>query len=151
MANQMERKEEALKRITFLEKNGMKFKGVRESFEKGSVGIFERQNRMFQAVFFDLYLNKGSEDYNKLIAKKEELEKQDLTVYMIQITHFEFGTVASFFYVSANEEEWTYDWDDLKENYSMCYGYNMDDDMCSEYGTIGFVYDKACGGIYRTA
>ena len=153
MATLEERKEEALKRLNILKANGMTFTQPIEAFKKGSVGIFENQGAMARAVYYDLYLNKGDNDkYDKIIKYKEELEaKWDYTVYLIQIAHTNFGTCVSMFYVSNSEEDWEWDRSDLKENYAYVDCYNMTYEECSEGGTIGFAYDKAYGGIYRTA
>lgn len=153
MANQLERKEEAVKRLQFLKKKGMKFgKEPIEAFKRGSVGIFENQSRIFRSTYYDLYMNKSQEDYQEIIKAKEEFEsKRNCTVYLIQISHTDFGKCVSMFYVSDTEEEWGMDNSDLNEGYTYAYVYNQTYPDYSEIGSIGFAYDNMCGGIYRTA
>lgn len=143
---------EAIKRLEYLQSHGMSYEPAVNVFKRGEdIAIFERQNNLFDAVFYCLKLNAGDNGmYDKLLKIYEELEADGDVVYLIQISHTEFGTCASFFYVSDTEGEWELDLADLKENYSCCYVANLDDDS-SEYGTIEFKYSKACGGIVRTA
>lgn len=145
-------KEECVKRLNLLIANGMGFKEPLKAFtKKNDVGIFERQNKTFKAIYQELYLNEGDEMYDKIIEAKENFESEyDAMVYLIQITHTNFGTMASIFYVSKNEEEWENDIEMLKEKSQYVYVANLDDKYCSEIGEIGFDYDKLCGGIYRT-
>ena len=153
MATLEERKEEALKRLNILKTNGMAFAQPIEAFKKGSVGIFENQGRIARAVYYDLYLNKGDNDkYDRIIKYKEELEqKWDYTVYLILISHYDFGDIATMFYVSECKEDWEYDRQDLKEGYTYADCFNMTEEDFSEGGTIGFSYDAMYGGLYRTA
>lgn len=153
MANQIERKEEALVRLNMLKKNGMKFaKEPIEAFKNGSVGIFENQGGVFRSTYYDLYLNKTQKEYQEMIELKEEFErKHNCTVYLMQISHCEWGKNISMFYVSDSESEWEMDRNDLNEGYPLVYVVNVDDPSCSEFGSIGFKYDSVCGGIYRTA
>ena len=46
-------------------------------------------------------------------------------------------------------DEWEYDRNDLTEGYALAYVKNMDDDMCSEFGSI-FIENRY-GGLVRTA
>ena len=51
--------------------------------------------------------------------------------------------------VSQYEEEWKDDRSDLKDGYALAYVKNMDDDTCSEFGSIGI--KEQFGGLVRTA
>ena len=141
-------KQEIKERLTIM--------GVAPMFRKralqGDVPIFERQNAMFSDVHYSLKLNKGEEPYTSLALKVEELKlKYNCHTYLIQLTHFEFGDVYSFFYVPLNEEElWEEDKQNLKENYSYVYAFNIDEPMYSEFGEIMFK-KGSMGGIVRTA
>lgn len=129
--------------------------GVAPMFRKqavnGDVIIFERQNEMFSDVHYSLKLNKTQEPYIDLALKVEELKlKYNLHTYLIQLTHMEFGSVYSFFYVPLNEEElWSQDKEDLKNHYSYVYAYNTSKPYYSEFGEIGFKKGNM-GGIVRT-
>ena len=68
-------------------------------------------------------------------------------VYHVVKTRTTFGLMYSFFYVSKYEEEWFMDNADLQEGYAVCYVYNADDELSSEYGSIGF--EMKFGGIVR--
>lgn len=148
-----ERKEEALKRLEILKANGMNYAEPIKAFKKGSVGIFENLGRTARAIYYDLYLNKGNNDrYDRIIEYKEDFEKKrNCTVYLILISHTEFGDLASMFYVSEAKEEWKYDIQDLESGYTYSEVFNMTDEDCSEGGSIGFSYDAMYGGLYRTA
>ena len=145
-----EKRIEALKRLQYLSKNGMKYKEPITAFENGDIGIFENQGSVFKSVYYSLDLNQGQYPYNKIkeeVAKFEE--EYNSVVYLIQLAHTQFGKVYNMFYVSDNEEEWEMDWDDLKQKYSVVYCYNISDPMGCEIGSIAFEYDNICGGIYR--
>ena len=153
MANQLQRKEEAVKRLQFLKKKGMKFgKAPIDAFKNGSVGIFEYQNSIFRSTYYEGYMNESQEEYQEIIKAKEEFESErNCTVYLIQISHTEFGKCVSMFYVSDTEEEWAMDNSDLNDGYTYAYVYNQTYPDYSEIGSIGFAYDGRCGGVYRTA
>lgn len=148
-----EQKKEALKRLNLLKEKGMKFhKPVIDCFKKGDVPIFENQGMPFRSVFYYLYGNQGQDPYDEIIRYKEEFEKEyHCLVYLILITHSQFGTLYDMLYVSRNEEEWEMDIDELKQGYSYVNCVNASDPMLSEIGEIGFKYDSVCGGIYRSA
>lgn len=151
MTKEKQRKE-ALKRLEILKKNGMVYsKPVIDTFKKGDVPIFENQHPLFRSTFYYLYGNQGQEPYDTIIREKEKFEKEfGCMVYMILISHSNIGTCYDMFYVSKNEEEWQMDIDELEQGYSYVNCYNASYDE-SEIGEIGFAYDKAMGGIYRTA
>ena len=144
---------EAIKRLDFMKEKGLSYTPAINVFKRGEdVPVFERQDKFFDAIFYCLKLNAGDNGmFDKMNEIYKKLEAEGSVVYLVQVSHAEFGTLASFFYVSDTPEEWKMDWDDLKENCSCCYVANLDDDDCSEYGSIEFTYSKACGGIVRTA
>lgn len=144
---------EAIKRLDFMKERGLSYTPAINVFKRGEdVPVFENQGGGFDAIFYCLKLNAGDNGmFDKMNEIYKKLEAEGSVVYLVQVSHTEFGTLASFFYVSDTEKEWKMDWDDLKENYSCTYVANLDDDSCSEYGSIGFTYSKMCGGIVRTA
>ena len=70
-------------------------------------------------------------------------------VYHAELSYLEFGTCLSLFYVSDYKSEWIRDVADLRKGYACCYVWNIDDDLCSEFGSI--MFKPANGGILRTA
>lgn len=145
-----ERREEAVKRLEYLYSNGMGFRPAVTVFKKSGkkCGIFENLGGFSRAVYYDLYLNEGQEEYNEMIQLKEEFEKEyNATVYLIQITHTEFGRAIAMLYVGEEKEYWQEDMEDLKQKYARAY---VSCGGMEDIGNIGFEYDRACGGIYRT-
>lgn len=143
IATKEQMKAEALKRLRFL----VSLKEVIKDFNQNdNVWLFERQNNIFNAVAYSINANNGQAEYDRLEDLIEEFEmKSDVKVYLVQLTHFDFGDCYSFFYVSNDIDEWAQDWEDLKENIAFVRAYT---DGQSEYGTIGF--KKSMGGITRT-
>lgn len=85
--------------------------------------------------------------------KQQECVKEFETKYNALVYHVihdftEFGELLSFLYVSDSEDEWEYDRDDLKQGYAYAYVKNLDDDVCSEFGSIGI--KPQFGGLVRT-
>ena len=77
----------------------------------------------------------------------KDFEKDGGLVYHMIHNKFEFGECYSMFFVSKYEEEWEMDRNDLKEGYAFVYVKNIDDDTCSEYGSIAF--KPNIGGLVR--
>ena len=81
-----------------------------------------------------LYEFDGNEE---LTAKVKEFEEEyNALVYHVIHTFTQFGELYNFLYISDYESEWEMDNEDIKDNYVMCYVWNKDDDICSEFGTI---------------
>ena len=147
-----EKKQEALKRLEILKKNGMTYGApIRQFRDEGEIGIFEDQGGFAKAVYYGLYMNTGDGDFYDDLAEKvkEFQEKHECLVYLILVNHTGIGDLCSFFYVSDQPEEWDYDIDDLENGYQCVYCYNRDDDMFSEFGSIAFEAVPAFGGICR--
>ena len=70
-------------------------------------------------------------------------------VYHVIKNNLAFGLCYSFLYVSNDPEDWEYDNQSLEEGIQFAYVKNVDDDWCSEYGTIGI--QPGFGGVVRTA
>ena len=153
MVNIQLQKEEALKRLEILKQKGLAYKPAIKCFKEGEdIGIFENQGGPMKSVFYWLYGNTGDDDfYDKLAKKVKTFEAtENSVVYLILVSHTSFGTVCSLFFVSDSTDEWEMEQQDLQEGYAFVYVYNMDDDYCSEFGSIGYAADPICGGIYRT-
>lgn len=94
-----------------------------------------------------LYEFSGNEE---LAAKVKEFEAEyNSIVYHVIHTFTQFGELYNFLYVSDYQEEWEMDNEDIKDNYVMCYVWNKDDDICSEFGAIAV--RQKFGGLVRVA
>ena len=80
---------------------------------------------------------------------REWEEKTGNLVYHVIHDYTEFGELLSLLYVSAYEDEWEMERDDLVDGYPLAYVMNLTDDWCSEYGSIGI--RPQWGGVVRTA
>ena len=74
-------------------------------------------------------------------------EKYNAVVYSVIENNTEFGKVQALFYVSKNVDEWNLDVEDLENEISNCYVYNLDCPEFSEFGAIGF--RNTFGGLVR--
>ena len=145
-------KAEALARLAILKKKGMTYSPAIKCFkEDRDIGIFENQGGFAKSVYYELNLNTGDEGfYDALKAEVTRFEKDtEGMVYLILVSHTGFGTLCDLFYVSQQKSEWKYDREDLEAGYSLVYCYNMEDDMCSEFGSISYASCPSFGGIYR--
>lgn len=128
-------KEEAIKRMELLKLN----KNVIREFEE------EDKLNLSESNFGFLYwLN----EEQKEMVKKFEEESGGLAYHLIH-NLTTFGELYSIFYVSKYEEEWQYDYEDLQQNIAFVYVKNVDDELSSEYGSIGF--KNMNSGLVRTA
>lgn len=82
------------------------------------------------------------------IVKKFEAEHGAVVYHAIH-NYTAFGELLALLYVSKHKEEWEYDRDDLKEGTALAYVVNIDDEWCSEFGSIGV--KPQWGGLCRTA
>ena len=131
--NRKIQKEEAIKRMKLMKL----FPTIIEEFEKEDVVNMSENGGML------FWLN----DKLKELVKEFE-EKYNALVYHIIHNYTEFGELYSLFYVSKHKDEWDYDKDDIAYKRQFVYVINVDDDSCSEFGTIGF--KERFGGLMRT-
>ncbi len=129
------KKEEAVARMKLL---GIIPEAIRQ-FEREN--LVNRSEPPFGALYWvmneDLkYLRNFEETHNAL-------------VYMVIRSYYTIGAMDSYLYVSDYEEEWERDRVDLKEGLALAYVRNIDDDLCSEFGSIG-VKRSAAAGLLRT-
>jgi len=117
---------------------------IRDFLGDGLVYYSENQNKDFQATLHCV------KDNPKIASKIEEFNKKwDALVYHAQLSHTEMGDLWSLFYVSAHEEEWDSDKNDLEDGVPMIYCYNETEELFSEFGRIGI--ESHSGGVLRTA
>lgn len=134
-------KQEAIARLKMLKV----MPNVVKDFEKnGRVYYSERQNKFFNAI---LYWLDNNEKYVEIVKEKER--KHNIMVYHCQLTHTNFGDLLSLLYVSADEDNWEYERNDIKDGITYCYVANLDSEYDSDWGTIGIAPSQ--GGVLRTA
>ncbi len=135
MVNFKEKKVEAIERMKLMEL----MPRVVDEFEKSDIVNYSEGKGY-------LYWLSNKPEWEEFT--KEFEQKYNTLVYHAELSHFEFGTCLTLFYVSNHREEWEQDREDLKDGYSICYVWNIDDPVCSEFGTISF--EKMNGGVRRT-
>lgn len=129
-----EQKAEAIKRMKAL---CLHENAIREFEEEGKINKSELYGILY-------WLSKKEEE----MVKSWEAETENVAYHVI-LSHTSFGTLMSIFYVSKHKDEWEMDNNDLKEGVAVVYVKNLDNEMCSEYGSIGF--KQKIGGLVRTA
>ena len=129
--NREELKQEALKRMKLIKLSSQCIKA------------FETEDKVWTSERGILY---DDEDVQKLVEAFEK-DHPGYLVYHVDHTVLEFGDCYSFFIVSPYKEDWQMETDDLKDGYAFCYVKNIDDDFCSEFGTIAF--KSIFGGVCR--
>lgn len=137
-------KQEALKRLEILKEKGL-LKNVVDDFKKNDLIYYSEQTKMGGILYYCTQSN-GADKYVKII---EEFEKEHNAIVYHAIHIFtEFGELLNLLYVSSYDEEYEQDKQDLKENYVFSYVINLDDEIFSEFGSIG--YEIKSGGLIRT-
>lgn len=144
-ANEIREKQklEALKRLNELKVHP----NVIEDFKVGKLNRSE-----FGGILY--WLN---DDEKEVVDQFEE--KTNCLVYHAIKNPTEFGELLTLLYVSEYEEEWEQEMADLSELCEfadgqkgyvvMAYVKNLDDDMCSEFGSVGIMPNY--GGVKRIA
>ncbi len=132
----MERQEQKIEALARMKMLGLHSNPVRE---------FEHENKL------NLSENGGilywlEEDEQKFVDEFEK--KHGGVVYHVIKTPTEFGLLYSLMYVGKHKGEWVQDRNDLKHGQALVYVVNADDDMCSEFGSIGV--KPSFGGVRRT-
>ena len=138
-------KQEAITRMEML---GLYEEVIRDFAQTGRLYYSERSP--FCGVLF--WLDEKPE-WMKLV---REFEKEyNAVVYHATSERTEFGDLLSLLYVSAQEDEWDMDYDDIDRMkvthvaYPMAYVINLTDPDLSEFGTIGV--EQKGGGLIRIA
>lgn len=87
-----------------------------------------------------------NDEEKKAVADWEE--KSGGIVYAAILSNMVFGRCLALLYISAEEEEWELDREDLEGRVPLAYVANLDAPDCSELGSIGIA--PANGGLVRT-
>lgn len=126
-------KQEALERMKLLKLHN---NVVKEFDKEGIVNLSENGGFLF-------WLDSDQQ------AIVDEFEAEhDALVYHVIRSFTEFGELYSLLYVSKYEEEWEDDRNDIKNGIALVYVKNMDEDLFSEFGSIGI--KPQFGGLVRT-
>lgn len=127
-------REEALKRMKFL------------NMHENVISEFKREGKLNKTVTKGILYWLSEEEMEMVKAWEEETGN---VVFHVMENKFEFGHCYSFLYISKYQEEWEMDMELMKDN--ICYAYvkNVDDEICSEYGTVGIL--PIFGGVIRVA
>ena len=130
--NKKERFDEAIERMKLLKLD----KQCIEAFTKGKVWESEGFGALYEV-----------NEKEQMIIDKFEANNKDCLVYHMIHNKFEFGECYSILYVSSDKEEWQKDKEDIKDGYVFAYVENIDDDWCSEFGSIAI--KPSFGGLVR--
>lgn len=129
-----EQKQEAIERMKMLKL----YPNIIKEFEKENIVNLSENGGILYWLDSD----------QQAIVDSFETEHNALVYHVIH-SHTEFGELYSLLYVSKYEDEWETDREDLKDGYAFVYVKNVDDDSCSEFGSICF--KPQFGGLVRTA
>lgn len=118
-----DKKTEALKRMEVL---GLFGPCVKAFKDRDEVQLSEQNGGLYEF---------NSNEHLNAIIKSFETQCNALVYHVIH-TYTEFGELYNFLYVSDHSEEWDMDNADLADGYVLAYVENVDDPICSEFGTI---------------
>ena len=105
---------------------------------------FESESTVYSSESGYLYcLSKEQEEDVKAFE-----EEHGAVVYHVIRSFTCFGELLALLYVSKHQDEWQYDREDLKEGEAIAYVKNLDNELCSEFGSIGV--EERFGGLVRT-
>lgn len=126
---------EALERLKLLKTHYNMHPNVLSEYKKEKLIYFsEHINQLFSGILW--WVNNNEKYVNKI---KEIEEKYNILVYHCILTHYEIGDIMTMLYVGTEEEYWEGDREDLINGYPYVYGWNIDDDFCSEFGSASII------------
>lgn len=138
-------RKEAARRLKMLERKGLHPDVVRQFEDEGLVSYSERISFGRGAAGGLFWIAETS--FAACIRSLEDSE--GFLVYHATHERTDFGELLDLFHVSKFVEEWGMDREDIEQGHSLAYVLNLDDALCSEYGSIGFAVSG--GGLVRTA
>ena len=130
--NKEERFIEAIERMKLLKLD----KQCIEAFAKGKVWESEGFGSLYEV-----------NDKEQQIIDKFEANHENCLVYHMIHNVYEFGECYAMLYVSPDIDEWQQDKDYIEEGYVFAYVENIDNDWCSEFGSIAV--KPSFGGLIR--
>jgi hypothetical protein len=114
------------------------------------VGSFRENGEVWKSEFEGILYWLDEEE--KELVKQFEEEHENYKVYHCIKSYTQFGEMLALLYVNGKEEYFEEDKqmfdEDLQEGYLFAYVCNMEDEFCSEFGSIGI--KSINGGIKRT-
>lgn len=122
---------EALKRMELLKLSSQCI----DAFKEGNIWESEGIGALYEC-----------NDKEKEIIKAFEKDTGGLVYHLIH-DKFPFGECYTILYVSKYKDEWKMDIEDIKEGYALAYVKNIDDDYCSEFGSVAI--KSNIGGLIR--
>lgn len=129
-ATKQEMKQEAIKMLKALD------------IYKPYIKAFEAEDQ--EVCMFEGYGGFYTHQFPELAAKIKKFEEHyNCMVYAVTHEITEFGELYDFLYVSENKSEWEEPYKENGISYLFAYVWNVDDDFCSEFGSIGV---KSFGG-----
>ena len=138
--------EEATKRLEILQKMGL-HENVLSEWKTEQTVHFSEYQKFCGIEVGTLYWLKNEDEFMNRVQAFEQ--KYNALVYHCTLNYTQFGKLLTLFFVSKYEKEWNRDKEELKQQNPLAYVCNLDDDLCSEFGSI--LFKLANGGIIRTA
>lgn len=125
-------KEEAINRMEILRMS----KQCIEAFKKGEIWESEGIGALYEC-----------NENEKAIIEEFRRNNPECCVYHMIHNIFEFGECYTILFVSCYDNEWERDREEMKKGYMFTYVKNIDDEWCSEFGTV--VIKPNIGGLVR--
>ena len=137
-------KQEALKRLEILQNEYLVHRNVLKEFkEDGTIYYSENFGGFYSGILYWLHNRK---DFINIVSEIEE--KENIFVYHCILNHYKDVDVLSMLYISADEENWEYERNQLKDDgYVGAYLYNFYDIENNGFGNI--LITSVNGGLDR--
>lgn len=126
--------EEAVKRMEMLKMS----RQCINAFKRGEIWESEGIGALYEC-----------NDKEKKIIEEFRINNPECCVYHMIHNIFEFGECYTILFVSCYEDEWEEEREGMQNGYMFAYVKNVDDEWCSEFGTIGF--KSNIGGLIRVS
>lgn len=109
---------------------------------------YKKENKV---CYFERYAGYWADQEPELQEKIKQVEQQyNCTVYAVTHEYFEFGECYTMLIVTNYKNEWEYLVESQQDiHYAQAYVWNVDDDYCSEFGTVAV--RSRYGGLRRIA
>lgn len=124
---------EAIERLKILQRNYLVHKNVLEEYkENETIYYSENFGGFMQGILY--WLRNKPQFVEKV---KEIEEERNIYVYKCILSHTNFGDILDCLYISADEENWQFEREQLQNDGIVdSYCINLYDEYCSEFGCI---------------